>query len=139
VTAGLRELFPCSLLGSVDGIGLLSNGLMQPFSRIENPRIFRLRHRGFFEKAGRSPAGQRRTTHRNKKGIPPTNVSEFPSTRFLLINMMITNVPSATPTTSSNPTDESCKGSFHIRMHWQPGLFCCFVVLLYLLRLVFSS
>jgi hypothetical protein len=69
-----------------------------------------------------------------KSNTPTSNVSEFPSTRSLLINMTnTTNVPSATPTTSSNPTDESSKGTFRIRMHWQPGLFYCFVILLLLL------
>ncbi|KAL3815866.1 hypothetical protein ACHAXA_010256 [Cyclostephanos tholiformis] len=56
------------------------------------------------------------------KSIFPTNVSEFPSTRSLLTNATnATNVPTTTPTISSNPTDEFSKGTFRIRMHWQPG------------------
>ncbi|KAL3773721.1 hypothetical protein ACHAW5_009830 [Stephanodiscus triporus] len=70
---------------------------------------------------GGVPTSLEPTEYPNGSGEVP---SEFPTAKFLQMTTdapTTTNVPTTTPTISPNPTDESNKGTFRIRMHWQAG------------------
>ena len=63
---------------------------------------------------------------RGPTALEPTEYPTATNTNLRFVNApsyapSTTNFPSTSPTTSLNPTEESSKGTFSIRMHWQTG------------------